>query len=589
MNITAPECIPASIWLVDHENDPPTSELNTFQTNVAACASAIDVEYPGEITEPLAVNASSSAAPAPKEAAPLETATERDVTVGTTLNGRYVLKEILGRGGHSRVFRAEDLCASNRSVAIKVLLPAHRGNPQALTRLRREFEQMRRLSHPGIARVFELDCHGGVWFLSMEAIEGSTLTARVATLESLPQSLKLIVACGEALQHAHSQGILHGDLKPSNVLVTASGEIKLIDFGSAPALNAIDPASQEPSVAATACYASPQVLAGNLPDERDDVFSLACLSYVILSKGTRPFPHKDRRDHLPGAPPPYIRDIPVRLFDVIVRGLAPEREQRPASVADFLSELLGANLTPCAEPDKRVAQLPVVAGPRVIAPAPPRPIANLRWKMIGYQKWQRMPWGKAAAVAAAAGLIATVSQLPTRTQSIATTAPVTTQIASVTAPAIPPKAVVTPPVVAAVATQQPPVQRAVTSGVVTFESKSLTVPHTQALVAIPIRRLGSTRAPGLVAWTIDRGTARPNIDYKPEGRRVARFVEGQAVRSLFISLPNDRYAALKRGPRTFTVALRKVAGGSALGAVRRISVTIAPDPAAEPQYLQTAN
>jgi hypothetical protein len=271
-------------------------------------------------------------------------------------------------------------------------------------------------------------------------------------------------------------------------------------------------------------------------------------------------------------------------------------------VADFLSALLGADLTPCAEPERKLSRLlPVVAGPRIITPAKPRPIAVIRshakrlLNRIDFQKWQRapeaqrMPWAKAAAVAAAAVFLGALSQLPTRTPSVAKAAMAPVPRISITQPAAPTKKVVPTQVAAAAVTQQPQVHRAVTSGVVTFESQALTVPHTQALVAIPIRRTGSTRAPGLVAWTIDGGTARPHIDYKPEGRHLARFIEGQAVRSLFISLPNDRYTALKRGPRTFTVALRKVAGGSALGAVRRITVTIAPDPVAERQFLQTAN
>ena len=163
-----------------------------------------------------------------------------ELAVGTTLRSRYVLEQIIGQGGESIVFRATDLhraspeTGADGSVAIKVLLPEQRLNPHALSRLKREFRQMQLLAHSGIARVFDLDCDGDVWFISMELVTGQTLNAWMRESQELEQAVSLIRACCEALEHAHSRGVLHGDLKPSNVLVTQDGGVKLIDFGCAP-------------------------------------------------------------------------------------------------------------------------------------------------------------------------------------------------------------------------------------------------------------------------------------------------------------------------------------------------------------------
>ncbi|WP_348239971.1 serine/threonine protein kinase, partial [Salmonella enterica] len=97
-------------------------------------------------------------------------------------------------------------------LAVKVLREDKRDNPHALTRLKREFRQMQRLDHPGIARVFELACDNGVWFMTMELVEGCTINQWLKTKPSRNEALKVIGACSEALIHAHEQGVIHGDL-----------------------------------------------------------------------------------------------------------------------------------------------------------------------------------------------------------------------------------------------------------------------------------------------------------------------------------------------------------------------------------------
>jgi serine/threonine protein kinase len=198
-----------------------------------------------------------------------------------------VLEAVIGRGGHAVVFRAKDLHrvtpsdSNGARVALKVLNSTLRTNEHANARLALEFRQMQMLAHRGIARVFDLDCDGDVWFMTMELVAGRTLSDWMRDPLPLSDAMQVIGECAEALDYAHSMGIVHGDLKPSNMMLSADHHVKLIDFGSVPA--------QQTSPCATALYASPQVLAGMGAEIRDDIFSLACLSYSMLGDGERPF------------------------------------------------------------------------------------------------------------------------------------------------------------------------------------------------------------------------------------------------------------------------------------------------------------
>jgi len=285
--------------------------------------------------------------PLPEVAAPLA----REISAGCILRSRYQLQQSIGQGGDSIAFRAQDLQlaatadSADSFVAIKILLPRQRTNVHALTRLRREFQQMQCLAHPGIVRVFNFECDGDVWFMTMELVAGQSVNSWMQAPSSPAQAVKIITVCCEALEHAHSAGILHGDLKPSNVLVADDGTVKLIDFGSAPSPGTRHTLGPGPSVAATPIYASPQVLAGSRAEPRDDIFSLACLSYSILSGGKHPF---GRRPSLEAgrakSAPTYVPAIPAKVFAVIERGLSAERQRRPASAAEFLRDLMDAGL-----------------------------------------------------------------------------------------------------------------------------------------------------------------------------------------------------------------------------------------------------
>ena len=253
------------------------------------------------------------------------------MAAGSVLRTRYVLEEIVGRGGSSIVFRASDLHrslpleTSPHFVAVKLLQAEFRDDPQALLRLRREFRQTQRLSHPRVVRVFDLDCDGDVWFMTMELLAGETAKTWMQAARDPQEALKIIYACCEALEHAHQLGVVHGDLKPTNVVVGQEGNVTLIDFGSAANLDSAVGLPPGPTAATTALYASPQALAGKSAEISDDIFSLACLSYGLLSGGRHPFGRRPSlEDGRAKLAPTYVNAIPRELFEIIERGLAVE-------------------------------------------------------------------------------------------------------------------------------------------------------------------------------------------------------------------------------------------------------------------------
>ena len=544
--------------------------------------------------------------------------TTREITTGTILRARYVLGKVLGRGGNCIVYQAQDLHrlsadeSEGSQIAVKVLLPELRSNAHALTRMKREFRQMQCLTHPGITRVFDLDCEGEDWFMTMELVQGQTVNAWMHENASGREALRVINACCDALAQAHDLKILHGDLKPSNVLVAADGSIKIIDFGSAPSPGAHAAEGSDLSLAATPSYGSPQVLAGSTAEPRDDVFSLACLSYAILSRGLHPFSRKSSLDAFNAQMrPTYVPGIPPRLFDIIVRGLAWEREQRPASVREFMHALNSSDLSRSSA----LVRGSVIAGPaseQRAAESPPEtrlpepePTVLSANSLQDVEQLLRVDTeaagllslpalhtdftGKSRSSALAAEtkrslivlgiVLAGAVSFMLQALNDGPPKPVTTaQIAPVAAPAIvtaTAPATASEPVaeIAPAATVEVPQVPANAPGVITFDSPAIEAGSAQTLVAITLKRLQSTRGTAKVAWRIDKGTAQPGVDYEQVEPQVIRFIEGQPARSIFIPLLNSGDV---RGPRTFTVLLQKVAGGPVLGSISKVTVTIPP-------------
>lgn len=218
------------------------------------------------------------------------------IEVGRVLKDRYVIQERLGSGGRGSVFKVLDRCRSSLApaeqyVALKVLHPLGDSSEQPQTDLRREFQRVQVLSHQNIVKVLELDRDDDVVFFTMEFLEGELLSdviarMRPAAMERL-QAVQIIRQLGAGLEHAHERGVVHGDLKPRNLLVTREGQLRILDFGAAQSVAHVQP-SEHASTPVTSAYASCEILEGRAADPRDDLYALACICYELLS-GAHPF------------------------------------------------------------------------------------------------------------------------------------------------------------------------------------------------------------------------------------------------------------------------------------------------------------
>ncbi len=226
-----------------------------------------------------------------------------------TAIGPYQVQRELGRGGMGQVFLALDT-RLDRLVAIKAL-PAHLAqDADRLARFQREAKVLASLNHPGIGAIYGLEEAGGHLYLILEFVEGETLADRLSR-GAIPFDASLVLArqIAEALKVAHDKGLVHRDLKPGNVMVTADGTIKLLDFGIARTVDEAAAAADTPlapdaptvvmtrrgqsptipgAVMGTAGYMSPEQARGKAVDQRSDVFSFGCVFYQMLT-GVEPF------------------------------------------------------------------------------------------------------------------------------------------------------------------------------------------------------------------------------------------------------------------------------------------------------------
>jgi serine/threonine-protein kinase len=267
--------------------------------------------------------------------------------------GHYELIEWLGAGGMGEVFRARDL-ALGRDAALKRL--PQRFTPELRLRLLREAEACAKLQHPAIATFYEAGVEGGETFIAMEYVQGHTLRTRLANgAFSLEEALAITRCMLEALEHAHAAGILHRDVKPENVMTTALGSAKLLDFGLARHLltpGALGftngPASDVQSgsgIAGTIGYMAPEQLRGEALDVRTDVFQVGAVLFEMLA-GRPAFVGDSPLERLgavlnqdPDFSPLAHRQLPPDLQKVLARALARDQGSRYSSAAAFLRDL----------------------------------------------------------------------------------------------------------------------------------------------------------------------------------------------------------------------------------------------------------
>lgn len=265
---------------------------------------------------------------------------------GFLLRGRFKIVELVYAAGMSYVYKAIDQLrrvegANDVHVAIKIIRPSIVSEYLARLSLEREAAIAQSLSHPNIINIFEFDELDGQSFLVMEWLEGESVNAmlRRTSGEGVEAGLaRTVITCAATgVQHAHRNGIVHADINPSNIFITDALEIKLLDFGVARSASAPEKSEEDRFAFVTQTYASPEVLSGLPPVVEDDVFSLACVVYRLLS-GRHPFggvlslgaKHK-------GLSVEPIPGLGAQEWETLRRALSYERSDRPNNVDEFVT------------------------------------------------------------------------------------------------------------------------------------------------------------------------------------------------------------------------------------------------------------
>ena len=476
---------------------------------------------------------------------------------GDILRDRYVIESQLANGGMGTVYKALDQSRSEHTeadayVAIKVLHEKTRSRSEVLAKLRREFYCAQALSHRSIIKVYELDLHQFPFF-SMELVDGENLPSLMQRFHPVPLPRSYVWAVirevGDGLAHAHERRVIHGDIKPQNVMVTNSGEVRILDFGT----------SGGSATAMTPAYASCDLLEGREADPRDDLFALACMSYELLA-GEHPFQHRRATEaRSQKIAPPRPPGLTGRQWKALMQGLAWERADRPPSVRDWLADLeLGrAPLGPIPQPEKSKTSLLAKSGVLLaksgVAPAL---MALLAAIVVGGITWAVLSRPKAPTTAADADVAPAV--IPALTDTDTDEAP--------------------PPANLPARKAAPKARNAAARPIDRTEAIGMTVNSYsfgpgQRFAEIRVHRSTGSKGATSFDWWTEPASALADTDFAPQMPATVFFPSGMRTVSLFVKLlPN----ASRKRTALFYVVLGNTSSGSTLSSASKASISLHP-------------
>jgi serine/threonine-protein kinase len=266
------------------------------------------------------------------------------------LIGRYVILDRVGSGSMGRVFKAHHMMM-DRVVALKIIAPEISSNQRVAARFQREMKLVGRLDHPNVVRAYDADQLNNILYIVMEYVQGQSLGQRlrqgpIAPLEMIDYAAQAALG----LAHAHEQGIVHRDVKPSNILLADDRRVKILDLGLGVLMEADASATfatADGIAVGTVDYMSPEQACGRDVDGRSDLFSLGCSTYHLLT-GKLPFPGESPIERLgkriSGRHTPiteHLPDLPSSVVQVLDRLMAPKPHERYANAAEAAKALQG--------------------------------------------------------------------------------------------------------------------------------------------------------------------------------------------------------------------------------------------------------
>ena len=449
--------------------------------------------------------------------------------IGRVLRDRYVIEQCLGTGGMGVVFKALDRYRSSLPpphcyVAVKVLCESPESSEEITgAALQQELHCAQTLSHPNIAKVFDFDRDENLDFFTMELLEGELLSDIIRRCHPVPMSRahawSIIGQIASGLQHAHERHIVHADLKPQNIMITDSGEVRILDFGAAHILKPEHArTANRSSHSVTPAYACCELLEGRVPDRRDDLYALSCIAYELLS-GTHPFQRRranEARDL--GVVPTRPAALSRRQWRTLAKGLSWHRAGRAMSVGDWLKALKPAQ--------QLVQRLP---SGRDLKPEPPAARAVPRLKapaIFGLLVIVASIWVAFTRVAPGGNANQT-RPAATRTQ---------TSVQKLLAgDAASPPAIAQLPAIGVKADTGGQRKSLKRHGITLFPI-DLGVSPGQHFAEIRLHRNTSGHANAPFVWWTEAASAKPGIDYVPQSKVTQAFPAGKDLATLYVKL-----------------------------------------------------
>ena len=276
--------------------------------------------------------------------------------------GRYEITGELGRGAMGVVYKATDPVIG-RTVAVKTIKLSEEGTgmsrPELLNRFQTEARAAGLLTHPNIVVVFDAGEEDGLYYITMELVEGRSLQSHLdgGQAFALPRVLRIIEQACSALQFAHERNVVHRDIKPANIMLTADDTVKITDFGTAKILQ-FGTMQQTAHVMGTPSYMSPEQVKGRAVDGRSDIFSLGVLLYEMVT-GEKPFPGQNITTVIykivneePVPPKQIDPSIHAGISAVVMKALAKEPEARYQSCREMLEDLRNYRSVAQGSPDR---------------------------------------------------------------------------------------------------------------------------------------------------------------------------------------------------------------------------------------------